>query len=54
MTEEVISILASHGLSIDDLSQVRIVNPEAADATRKASFSALNSIKFRDVEDEQR
>ena len=29
------SILAYHGLSIDDLSQVRIVNPEAADATRK-------------------
>ncbi|CAG5112112.1 Oidioi.mRNA.OKI2018_I69.chr2.g6365.t1.cds [Oikopleura dioica] len=34
MTEEVMSILAYHGLSIDDLSQVRIVNPEAADATQ--------------------
>ena len=28
------SILSENGLFVDDLSQIRVVNPESADATR--------------------
>lgn len=32
------TILSENGLFVDDLSQIRVVNPEAADATRKSDL----------------
>ena len=50
------NILSENGLFVDDLSQIRVVNPEAADATRKSDLLDHSFLrkKLRNTKDKQR